>query len=177
MIVRKKPPYGSTQVDPDRTRGAIDKLLRDYGIEATQWTTAWQQGVVELAFIFEAEVQGVRKKVGVLVRPPMFLAERRTYNPKLGRYEKVRAPNWAQSMRLLYFWLKAKLEAVAYGLVAPEKEFLSEIILQLPGGRSTTVGDVLASRAVDGKLALEQKPGVPEGQVIDAEYEEKKEGA
>ena len=82
----------------------------------------------------EAEIKGVKKQIGVTVTPPVFAAKRRTWNPKMGRYEAVYSPNWAQSFRLLYWWLKAKIEAVAYGLTTVEQEFLSQVVVALPDG-------------------------------------------
>ena len=70
---------------------------------------------VQLDFIIEytKSDQSVHR-IAVRVRPPMFAATRREWDPKEGKYKRVDKANWAQSMRLLYYWIKAKLEAVPY---------------------------------------------------------------
>lgn len=162
MIISKKPPYQGTEADPDKTRMQIDKLLRDYGVSGVQWTTDYDHNRVGLAFMVETEIRGLKKQIGIKIEPPVFVAQRRTWNPRLGRYERVHAPNWAQSFRLLFWWLKAKLEAVAYGLTSIEQEFLSQVVVKLPSGQQTTVGAALAEPILAGNLALEDK-------VVDAE--------
>jgi hypothetical protein len=157
MILSKKPPYAATEADPDKSRMQIDKLLREYGVSGVQWTTDYDHNRVGLAFMVEAEVKGVKKQIGIKIEPPIFVAQRRTWNPRLGRYERVYAPNWAQSFRLLYWWLKAKLEAVAYGLASVEQEFLSQVMVKLPSGEMTTMGAALTEPIFTGSLALEDK--------------------
>ena len=165
MILSKKPPYSSTEADPERTESQINKLLRDYGITKYQWTKDYDHNQVFLTFEIEAEISGVRKKFGVKVNPPTFAKQRMTWDPHLGKHVKVYAPNWAQSYRLLYHWLKAKIEAVAYGLVSAEQEFLSQVIISLPSGEIRTVGEMIVdpeSQYLDperlSKMALEEKP-------------------
>jgi hypothetical protein len=156
VIVSKKPPYESTKVDPDQTKMQIDKLLRDYGVSQVQWTTDYANNQVKLAFRVEAEINGVKKIIGLQLEPPTFATKRKTWNPAKG-YVTVYAPNWSQSMRLLYYWLKVKLESVAYGFSSVEKEFLSQVIVSLPNGQVRTVGDLLSDPERLGKLALEDK--------------------
>src|SRR5919108_3722135 len=96
MKLNRKPPFGNTSVDPDKSRAEIDRLLQEFGAEGVQWTTDWKNARVNLKFVLEAEMEGVKKKFGIDITPPLFAAEHRTYNPLLGRHEKVFAPNWAQ---------------------------------------------------------------------------------
>ena len=162
MIISKKPPYQGTESDPDKTRMQIDKLLRDFGVSGVQWTTDYDHNRVGLAFMVETEIRGVKKQIGIKIEPPVFVAQRKTWNPRMGKYERVYAPNWAQSFRLLFWWLKAKLEAVAYGLTSVEQEFLSQVVVKLPSGQQTTVGAALVEPILVGNLALENK-------IVDAE--------
>lgn len=148
MLRPKRAPYATTTKDPDTTIADINRMLRGYGIENIQWTTAWEKQAVELRIAIEKEPG---KFVGIRVRPPAFVAKRRTYNEKKGHYEVVQAPNWAQSLRMLHWWLKAKVEAVAFGLREIEEEFLSDIIVRLPSGEETTVGEALDMKALADK--------------------------
>ena len=65
--------------------------------------------------------------------------------------------NWAQSMRLLYYWIKAKLEAVSFGLNSVEKEFLSDIVTTLPNGTQQTIWDMIEGQMASGNLMLEYR--------------------
>jgi hypothetical protein len=68
--------------------------------------------------------------------------------------------NWAQSMRLLFHWIKAKLEAVSFGLNSVEKEFLSDIITTLPDGSRMTIWDMISRQMASNSLMLEFKEAV-----------------
>lgn len=160
MITPKKPPYSSTKADPDRTQMEINKLLQSYGVSGMQWTTNFKENKVVLQFGIETDFQGVRRMVGIKFEPQPFAVKRKTWNPK-GYYETVWAPNWGQTFRMLYWQLKAKLESVAYGLTSVEKEFLSQVMVSLPTGESTTIGEALQGGALQGQLALEA-PKAPE---------------
>lgn len=155
MITPKKSPYANTKVDPERSMSEINRMLQMYGITAYQWTTLWDQERVELRF--SIELQGGRK-IGIKVVPPAFARSHKSWNAKLGRNEVIVAANWAASFRCLHFWLKAKLEAVAFGLREVEEEFLSDIVVRLPTGEETTVGEALkpslASGIIDAKGLL-----------------------
>lgn len=171
MIIKRKPPYAGTTADPDKTRGQIDKLLRDYGVSGVQWVTDYDHNRVGLAFMVEAEIKGVKKQINIKIEPPLFVSVRRTWNPRIGRYEKVESPNWAQSFRLMYYWLKVKIESVAYGLTPIEQEFLSQVMVKLPSGEQTTMGVALSGVVSTGQLALEEKrTDEGRGQVMDAEF-------
>jgi hypothetical protein len=50
--------------------------------------------------------------------------------------------------------LKSKLEAVSYGLTTVEKEFLSEVIVKLPQGGDTTIGEAIAGGVAKGEFLL-----------------------
>ena len=87
----------------------------------------------------------------------MFAATRREWDPKEGKYKRVDKANWAQSMRLLYYWIKAKLEAVSFGLNSVEKEFLSDIITTMPDGTRLTVWDMISKQMESKTLLLEYR--------------------
>jgi hypothetical protein len=161
MIHPKEPPYTGTVVAPERTLSQIQQLLLDYGCEAVQ-VTRDSMGRVEIQFAVEVEVQGVRRKVAVRVEPPLLAVTR-------GRgYNKVTTADPARSYRLLYWYLKSKLEAISYGLVSAEKEFFAQVLVALPGGGSTTIGDMAEESIVKGGsmflpgISLEKRPQLPE---------------
>jgi hypothetical protein len=164
MLKSKAPPYQNTHVDPAKTKYQIEKLLSDYGAEAVQWTQSYATQEMQLRFIFEVEVKGVRRKIGFLVRPPMFAIRRRRRG-----YGLVNEPQYSQSLRLLYWYVKAKLEAAAYGLDSLERVFMSEVVFKLPDGREATVGDTVVKMIEQGKESLLALPAEQEDpKVIEA---------
>lgn len=159
MLKLTKPPYASTEVDAEVTQQQITQLLRKYGVSQISWNVDYDLEQVQLDFIIEyrkPEDESVHR-VAVRVKPPMFAASRRTWDPKLGRYRKEEMANWAQSMRLLLYWIKAKLEAVSFGLNSVEKEFLSDIVTTGENGIRMTVWDLISKQVEKQSLMLESR--------------------
>ncbi len=155
MKLNRKPPFQNTKIDPEKSRQEIDAMLRDFGAESVQWTTEWKLGKVNLKFLLPVEKEGVKKTIGVDIDPPLFAMQHKTYNPQSGQHEKIIAPNYAASMRMLFWWLKAKLEGIIYGMGSAEHEFLSHVMVTLPSGVSTTVGEAIIGDALtSGRLLL-----------------------
>lgn len=174
-LLKVKPPYGDTTSDPDKTISDINKLLRKYGINNYQWTTLWEQGIVELKVMIESTgADGKLRKIGIKVTPPIFKAKRRTWDTKKGRNVVQELPNYAQAMRLLYHWLKIKVEAVAFGLKEVEEEFMSDLIVRGPDGHESTVGKLFKPQFTDGVATLPSLPSRSESEdhVVDADYKE-----
>jgi len=146
MIKPKKVPYGGTQVGADRTYSQIQQFLLDSGCEAVQITRA-SQGEVSIRFVIEVEVGGVHRKIGVEVCPALLAQKKRRY----GSYGSlVTVANEAASARLAFWYIKTKIEAVAFGLVNAEREFFSQILVALPDGKTGTVGDMAERSILDG---------------------------
>jgi hypothetical protein len=166
MTRKKKSPYEGTEVDVDKSRAQIDRLLQEHGAEGVQWTTAWKQGKVHLRFVMRSP--RTQKLVGFDVEPPAFKVKRKTWSPEKGRNIEVEEPNWPQAMRMLYYWLKAKLEAVTYGLREVEREFLNEMVVTTADGRETTVGELAQQQLQAGamKLPMLEPPSEP----VDADF-------
>lgn len=161
MLKLNKPPYSDTKVDAEKTQQEITQLLRKYGVGQINWQINYDMEQVQLDFVIEYLKQEDQQihRIAVRVKPPMFAASRRTWDPKLGRYKKEELANWAQSMRLLLYWIKAKLEAVSFGLNSVEKEFLSDIVTTLPDGSKMTVWDMISKQMEDNALMLEYRGG------------------
>ena len=159
MLKLTKPPYADTEVDAEKTQQDITQLLRKYGVSQINWQIDYDMEQVQLDFVIEYMKQEdqTTHRIAVRVKPPMFAAKRRIWDPKLGRYKKEEMANWAQSMRLLFYWIKAKLEAVSFGLNSVEKEFLSDIITTLPDGSKMTVWDMISRQMANNSLMLEFK--------------------
>lgn len=156
---RKKAPYQDTEVPAEKTKFQIEKLLRDFGAQGAQWTTVWEQDKVQLKFAMPTE-NG--RSVMIRIDPPLFMAQRKNWNKLAGKYAIAEEANWAQSMRLLYHYLKGKLEAIQWGLKDVEEEFLNDILVKGPSGEEATVGELVNYKALsDGRL---QSKVLPEAQ-------------
>jgi hypothetical protein len=146
MIKPKKVPYSGTQVAAERTYSQIQQFLLDSGCEAVQVTRS-AQGDVTIRFGIEVEVGGVRRKIGIEIRPAL-LAQRKRQQGRFGSL--VTSTNESASARLAYWYIKSKIEAVAFGLVSAEREFFSQIMVALPDGGPGTVGDMAEQSILDG---------------------------
>ena len=158
--LRRTPPYRDTKVPYTRTKAQIEKLLTDYGVEGVQWTT--YKGEEDLKFIVSAEVRGVKRELMIQVKPPQMFARRRVRGRGL-----VTTPNRNQAYRLLFYWIKSKLEAVVWGLSTIEKEFLSQVTVALPDG-DTTVGEIMSGYIAEDKLGALPAPA-KERKVVEVE--------
>jgi len=143
MIKPKAIPYSGTQKDPEHSIADINKLLRQFGIEDFQWTTLWSKEDVRLKFAVEVKSG---QHVPIQIVPPPLKVKKRIYDEALGRTIIKEIPSWPQALRLLHWYLKAKLQAVAYGLRTFNEEFLADTILRSPTGEEVTVAQVIIPR-------------------------------
>ena len=154
---KRKAPYEDTKVPVETRTTQIEKLLTDYGAEEITWQKNFRFNQVKLGFRYTADIKGKQTGIGIMIEPGTFGKERKTWNAEKGSYDMVFSPNWPQSFALLYYWLKAKLEGISYGMNSVEKEFMSNIMVGLPSGRSTTVGEYVLETIANGRLALEAR--------------------
>ncbi len=133
-MISKRAPYQNTSVDFQKSQQQITRLLETYGCEGVQWTTVFKPPQVEVKFVLETEINGLRKKLAIKMKPPVFAKRLRS-----GKH----VANLNQSLRLLYWYLKTKLEAISFGLVSVEHEFLSDIVYRLPDGTEKTISEVM----------------------------------
>jgi hypothetical protein len=129
FVLNRNPPYMDTTVPYERTKVEIEILLKSYEIKNIRWTTLEGQDDT-LEFIIEAEMQGVKKQLGVAVKPPHIILKEKLHG------KLVDTENINQEYRLLFHWIKSKIEAVVWGLSTIEKEFLSEVLMKLPMANS-----------------------------------------
>lgn len=124
-------PYRYTQVKASASQEAIKNLLAKHDVEATRFTFAGELAIVEF----------VRHK-----QPYRVTAK------GLGIDNQSDKQIW----RVLYFWLKSKMEAIDFNLMEFETEFLPYAVIS-DGERSTTVADAVRPQLEAGTL----DPGDP----------------
>lgn len=149
MVVRQ--PYADTKVSAEKSRADIEKLLRKYNAQGVRWTRMGNDPPV-LEFIFDVVVNGVHKQIGFRIVPPIVNIRQRSN----GRYgEIVTVRNEDAEMRLVWWYVKSRLEAVAAGMETLEEALMSKILLTLPDetGRmqTTTVGEEIKKQLVNPK--------------------------
>jgi hypothetical protein len=132
QIGKVKVPYSGTKIDPEDTKADITKRLKAHGItsERIQWTGD------TLRFIVPYEVNGVQKGLGFEIKPPHIAAKKRTWNAGRGRYEIIEVPLVAQAMRLMLWYIDAKLKAIEWGLVDTREEWMPNIVIPGTNTRS-----------------------------------------
>lgn len=142
-----KPPYWSTTIPATRSKIDIEEMLKEFSAKALRWTETPEsmRGVAcpILEFILEVELKGVKKEIGVMIQPPLLTEGKRTagsHGPRIQR------PNLNASMRMLYWYLKSRMEASLYGMEDTFETFMSKIIMSLPDGTQTTIGKAIVER-------------------------------
>jgi hypothetical protein len=135
-------PYRSTYINYNQTKGHIEEMLKEAGAVALRWTETpdSMKGVAlpVLEFILTTELNGIQKEFGIRIQAPLISDKKRDRN---GR--PIIAPNKNASMRLLYWYLKARLEAVKFGLEDALDAFMSRVINSLPDGQTPTMSETI----------------------------------
>ena len=137
-------PYSDTSVPASKTRGDIDALLKRMGTIAIQWTetpaSIRGKECPILQFAVKRVLNGVEQKFVVRLQAPLLEITK-------GRgYAKKTMPNLNASMRLLYWYVKSKAEAMEYGLEDFVESFMSRILVSLPDGSTATMAQALKNK-------------------------------
>lgn len=111
--------YKYTKVATHKSQGDIEKILRRHGVDAVRWTSLTGELVIE----FRRQLKDT---------------------PPLGYRVALKCPETqrAQYLRALFWFIKAKLEAVDFGIVSFEQAFLPNLLM----GPDHTVGDEVIAR-------------------------------
>lgn len=117
-----------TAVPVARSRGEIDKLLREWGADGIQWSDDFKRDLVQLRFLWTSGERQYLARFAVQL-PTAEELEPQARDGRNGRVSKPRldklmADRGKQEHRLLLLWLKAALNAVAAGIVSAETIFL-----------------------------------------------------
>ena len=163
----KKPPYSDTSIGYIRSQGDITEMLKEFGATAMRWTETPDSmsgnGLPVLEFILTVEIKGMKKEIGIKLEVPML-------EKKIGRgYRTKVIPNLNASMRLLYWYLKTRLEASIYGLEDIHETLMSKIMVSLPDGSASTMGKVMRDRP---EIISDMLPSF-EIKQIESKYDEK----
>ncbi len=162
-------PYSGTSISVEKTKMDIEMMLKEFGILAMRWTeTPDSIKGIELPlleFIVETKINGVHKEIGFKIQPPLLTAKKRR-NGRYGDYVTTSCPE--QSMRLLFWYIKSRLEAVKFGLEEIENTLLSKVMMNLPDGSISTVGESIRNQLI---LPTQSNNLLPEFEVKPKKYE------
>lgn len=111
---------GATSSTPiERTRAAIDKLLREWGCRRISWSDDFEEGIVEVAFVFLSQ--------GGSPLCARFTLRMVSDDPNLNTQAKIEADQRGR-FRTLYYWLQGALDAVDAGIVPADQLFMPWLI-------------------------------------------------
>ena len=130
-------PYEDTAVAVSKSQEQIRKLLTKLNVVATRFTSLPSEGIIEF----------VRKSDDATTIP-----YRITIRPKINP-EYASVSQWdraeRQVWRVAYWWLKAKLEAIDFGLREFEHEFLPDMMVVNSRGQQSTVASRVFERVAN----------------------------
>ena len=135
----KKTPYYGTKVDVEKSKTQIRDLLVKYGVSQQRWTEDLENNQV----MFEFFIKGDDRTYLVRLMPKPFVEEHKLWNSKKGKSETTEVPNWARAYRMLYAYVKAKVEAVKFGMHTIEEEFMPDIIVKNSQWQESTLADAI----------------------------------
>ena len=137
-------PYVDTQVPASRSRGDIDVLLKKIGAIAIQWTdsTASIRGeeCPTLQFAVSRILNEAEQRFIVRLKAPLLRVKKGT------KHHRISVPNLNASMRLLFWYVKTKTEAMEYGLEDVVEAFMPHILISLSDGSTSTMAQALKSK-------------------------------
>ncbi len=138
----KETPYRDTEVSVDKSQAEVRSLLKRYDVEDTQFTTR-RGGLFTLVY---AKPQALghlnvyRHEVQALTDDP--------------RGER-------QAMRMMYWWMKAKLETIEFGIADFETEFLPYQLIAGDEGEVTLAEKILPQLRAGGTDTDPFRPALP----------------
>ncbi len=130
-----KEAYSNTSVAMSKSKEQIEKLLKKFNVQAVRFTSFPSYALLE--FVRKGK-DGKLTPYRITVRPKV-AAYARNPSVELDRAER-------QVWRVAYWWLKSKIEAIDFGLVEFEEDFLPYMLLENSAGGAGTVAQMLRPR-------------------------------
>lgn len=135
-------PYRNTGISYNQSKIHIEEMLKEAGAVGLRWTetkdTMEGKTMPLLEFLLTTKWEGIERQFGVRVQAPLLFDRKRVAYQGL-----VNTPNRNASMRLLYWYLKSRLEAVKFGLEDIFDAFMSRVINSLPDGQTITMAETI----------------------------------
>ena len=132
-------PYKGTKVPVWKSKEDISKMLAKYQINQSRWTEDLNQDKV----MFEFVIKGDEHNYLVRIIPRPFYEDHPQWDKSKGRNIKETVPNWARTYRALYYYVKSKIEATAFGFHTIEEEFMPDIVINTSSGELTLADAIM----------------------------------
>lgn len=117
-----------TAVPVAKSRGEIDRLLREWGADGIQWADDFRNDRAVLRFVWTRDGKSYLARFGIGLPSAKDLERHaidgRTRRVSQAKLDALLAQRGKREHRLLLLWLKAALNAVDAGLVSAEALFL-----------------------------------------------------
>lgn len=136
---RRRKPYEDTSVSTGDSMTQLDSLVTKAGIAVTRWTTL----PAAVRFEFQPEDKGAAFRIEVPIRA--------------GEGERGIEQARRQAFRILFWYVKSKIEAVEAGLADWRTEFLAYVIT----GPHSVFIDHVEEAATAGRTSLPLGEGSP----------------
>jgi hypothetical protein len=135
-----------TAVPIARSRGQIDALLRNWGVDGIQWTDHFKADRIQLQFVWNHEDNDYLARISIGL-PTAEDLEDEAIDGRSGRVseaklKKLMAERGKREHRLLLIFLKGALEAIEAGVISAEQLFLPYLV----GADGRTVGEAVEER-------------------------------
>lgn len=138
-----------TQVPISRSRAEIDRMLRDWGADAIQWSDDFKHDKVLLRFLWTWEERQYVARFSIALPSRAELScqaiDRRTRRVSENKLDALMQARGRTEHRILALWLKAAFNAVNAGIVTAEALFLAFF----EGRDGQTVAEVALPRLPD----------------------------
>lgn len=136
----------TTTVAVSKSRGEIDKLLRDWKADGIQWSDDYRRSIATLRFMWHHDNQAYLARISIQL-PTKESLEHLARDGRTGRTSDVKMRKVLEGLgrsehRLLLLWLKACFNAIEAGIVSAEAIFLPF----LEGADGQTVGEIAIPR-------------------------------
>lgn len=135
-------PYSDTEVPVEKSQQDIKRLLEANGVKASRFTYYQTSALVEFVLL-GPDKQELAYRIAV---------DRKRLPPPKKLTQHYIDQRVRQMWRLLYWWLKAKFEAIQFGLVEKETEFLPFMMVRGEQGQATTMAGLVMPRIAAGVM-------------------------
>jgi hypothetical protein len=142
--------YDSTATPVASSQESIRRILSRYGADGVQFSEDWKQRRVMVRFLYS--VGGLQHSVLFMVPIPDVDDKTPTGRArKVSQLELLKAQAHRGIWRAVFWAIKSRMEAVAFGIETFQEAFLSHF--EIPG-TDRTIGDVVLPALENGKLKM-----------------------
>jgi hypothetical protein len=135
-----------TDVSVGRSRGQIDQMLRDWGVDGIQWTDHFKDDRIQLQFVWNHDGNDYLARIEMTL-PTAEDLEDEAIDGRSGKVSEVKLKKLMDARgkrehRLLRLFLQGALEAIEAGIITAEQLFLPYLV----GRDGRTVSEAVADR-------------------------------